>query len=1314
MLIAWCNTQTKVFREFVRPRLHKTGIKFIARDAMPVEVNNDDVVLTFGAARLKEMQKASLGHKGRAVASQRGHILGSGMGDRWLVTYDAAMTELEWERRTDIDYDIRLAKRLHETGSLLPDLPEYTKVNSFGPLIKEIKKLYETTGKRVPVEIDTETVGTDYLNPDAYIVAVSVSIQAGHAFIRYYPTGKLTKACKADIKSLQWLCNADETRVYGANFKYDMLWLCEKWGIETFNSFVLDTTLVGSLLDENRSNSLNTHAKVYTQMGGYDDCVTPDTEVLMADLSYRAIGDVVPGDELLAFDEEAPKHKHRRRFRRAKAESTKRLVKPCVEVTLSTGQVIKCSDDHGFLAHRYKNNGPFTWVRAHEFRPGCRVKVGAPYEKPVTSYEAGWLSGYFDGEGYVSFSDKKQNGLCSGHSQKPGPVWDHALAIAESLGVSGYRASQKNPDGVLTAKYTSWPTLQLLMKTRPLRLIANAKWEDSYLLTEPKEHKATVLSVVSIGEREVVSLQTSTYTFIAEGLCSHNSFNNKYDKSRMDLVPEPELVQYAGGDADAGLRVALHLRKNLMPQKRLRRFYTELLHPAQHAVRKMEQRGMVIDPDEYIRLDEEVSQQMNDDLVTMIDCLPTYLKHRYMHDLRPTRPKIAFDFLFSYRGLNINPHMVTDKTKMPSMSAEHLQMFEDHPDAGPFIKAMISYTRGSKIKSTYIDGFMAHVRSDGRFHPSYMLFRGKFHGDDQKDVDSGGRTGRTSCKEPAYQCQPEYSRILTRDGYRTMHQIHRALKQNEIVEVLSHTGKWRKAYAPYDNGVQAVFRVFLQDGKYVDATANHKFQLSSGEWSELRYLNTDDRLRVTDANLPEFDQRAIRAADRPVPRWPNLARAMAVPVRLWNAVYGAGGQPEIGEHDKLRLQVGRGQVQARTSFCEPWATNENLSVVGRHEVSMLEPQCQGIPVLRRAWNNCLRTVDGIREFLVRHGGDTTGVLDRTTRSQRRLRTGQLHMDSSRRSEQEQAQFQVSPIVRIQPIGELQTFGIAVENTHSYVTEGVVSHNTIPKHTIWAKPLRRVYVPPPGYVILNVDFSQGELRITACIANEPTMIETYKQGIDMHLKTGAQLNGIELALAMEMMAAGDPLIGKIRQGGKAGNFGLIYGMGAEGFVDYALKSYGVVLTLREAGTFIATFFGLYSRLLDWHEETKQFAHKHKYIESPLGRIRRVPLINSFSNEVRSRQERQAINAGVQATLTDMGLLAMAELDKAYPDLWQFGFTHDAVSFYVREDEVEEQAIRIKQVMENLPLDKFDWTPQLDFPVDIELGECNLADVHKFVV
>lgn len=772
MLIAWCNTQTKSFRDFVRPLLMKSGIKYVAREAMPVEVRDEDVVLTFGKQRLVEMQKAGLCIKGRAVPSQRGQILGSGMGDRWLVTYDPTEIEFEWERRTDIAWDIRLARRLHETGNLLPDMPVYEEVEDWNAAMGEVQQRFKANGgKRVPVAIDTETLGLDYMNPDAWIIAVSVTVGVGKSYVRYFPPDAREPTLH-DVASIGWFCNDLQCKVYGANFKYDMLWFEAKWGIKHFDSFAFDTTLVGSLCDENRSNSLNTHAKVYTQIGGYDDL-----------------------------------------------------------------------------------------------------------------------------------------------------------------------------------------------------------------------------------------------------------FNRKYDKSRMDLVPREDVVQYAGGDTDACLRVGIKMRKELLRQKRLARFYKELLHPAQHAVRKMEQRGMVVDVAEYERLDEEVSQQMSVDLQSMIDCLPWWIEHRYWHDLRPTRPKIAFDFLFSKRGLDLDPHMVTEKTSQPSMAAEHLEMFEDHPDAGPFIKAYLSYQKGSKTKSTYIDGFRKYVRSDGRFHPSYMLYRGKFEGDAYKDDDSGGRTGRTSCKEPAYQ-------------------------------------------------------------------------------------------------------------------------------------------------------------------------------------------------------------------------------------------------------------------------------------------------TIPKHTDWAKPLRRVYVPPPGYVILNVDYSQGELRVTACIADEPTMIESYRKGIDLHLKTGAQLNGIDLDVALEMMANDDPLVKKIRQGGKAGNFGLIYTMQADGFVDYARKSYGVHLTLREAQDFMRAFFDLYDQLPVWHDNTREFAHKHGFIESPLGRIRRVPLINSFAHSVRSRQERQAVNAGVQSTLTDLGLLAMAELDKAYPDLWQFGFTHDAVSFYVPEDEVDEWAKRIKHVMENLPLQKFDWQPQLPFPVDIELGVSNLADVQNF--
>lgn len=770
MLIAWADRHTREFREFIRPKLQKTGIECQVIAEFPETASEEDVVLVFGPDRLKELQQRGLGLKGRAISSQRGLVLGDD-GARFMVTWDPTLISFDWGRRCELTWDIKLAARLHETGSLKPETGNYHECTNFNMIETVLDKAVEQDAPKMGIEVDLETVGTDYMNPDAYIVAISMTVDEGVSWVAYFekdPTEPTDITYQIGV-----ILNHPKAKVYGANFKFDMLWMSEKWDIAHFDSFAMDTTLVGSLIDENRSNSLNLHSKIYTAMGGYDD-----------------------------------------------------------------------------------------------------------------------------------------------------------------------------------------------------------------------------------------------------------EFNLLYDKSRMDLIPKEDVIEYAGGDTDAGLRVARRLRKRLVKEKRLLRFYKDLLHPAIQSVRKMEQRGMVVDVEEYKRLDEDCIETMAVAQEEMISMLPLYLKRRYRADLRPSRPKIIADFLFDARGLGLKPKMKTAKTRQPSTAMEHFEMFIDHKHAGPFIKALSAYSKAEKTKSTYIDGFLKHLRSDGMFHPSYMLFRGVFHGDAQKDDDSGGRTGRTSVKEPAYQ-------------------------------------------------------------------------------------------------------------------------------------------------------------------------------------------------------------------------------------------------------------------------------------------------TIPKFTDWAKPLRRVYKCPPGMVILNVDFSQGELRITACIANDPTMIQTYKDGIDMHLKTGALLNGYDLAEAIEMRMSSDPalvkLIAAVRQGGKAGNFGLIYGMGLDGFINYARQSYGVEMTKTEARAFIDTFFGTYWRLLPWHEEVRERVHRDKLIESPLGRIRRLPLVDSYIGEIRSKAERQAINAGVQATLTDMGLLAMAELDRLYPNLWQFGFTHDAISFYVPEGEVEQWAARIKEVMENLPFKHFGWKPVLDFPVDIEVGVDNLADL-----
>lgn len=271
-----------------------------------------------------------------------------------------------------------------------------------------------------------------------------------------------------------------------------------------------------------------------------------------------------------------------------------------------------------------------------------------------------------------------------------------------------------------------------------------------------------------------------------------------------------------------------------------------------------------------------------------------------------------------------------------------------------------------------------------------------------------------------------------------------------------------------------------------------------------------------------------------------------------------------------------------------------------------------------------------------------------------------------------------------------------------------AYQTIPKHTKWASPLRTVYVAPPGKAILKLDYSQGELRVTACVANEPTMLKAYKEGMDMHLITGAQVAGITLKKALKWKKKDDSRIKPVRQGGKAGNFGLIYGMAPPGFVSYAWTTYGVDLTLERAKEFHSAFFDLYPGLTEWHKKYIQLARQYKMVRNPLGRIRHLPLIHSRSPKHRSQAERQSINSPIQSCLSDMMLLAMVHIDRAYPEIHMFGMTHDEVQMYVPEDEVDIWAKRIGDIMSNLPLHEFGWEPQLTFPADAEWSVTNLAE------
>jgi DNA polymerase I-like protein with 3'-5' exonuclease and polymerase domains len=200
--------------------------------------------------------------------------------------------------------------------------------------------------------------------------------------------------------------------------------------------------------------------------------------------------------------------------------------------------------------------------------------------------------------------------------------------------------------------------------------------------------------------------------------------------------------------------------------------------------------------------------------------------------------------------------------------------------------------------------------------------------------------------------------------------------------------------------------------------------------------------------------------------------------------------------------------------------------------------------------------------------------------------------------------------------------------------------------------------------------------------------------------------------MELKKTNKELFDAIRQLGKAGNFGLLYGMGVDGFIEYARVNYGVTLTYEEGKKFRDGFFAKYPGLVSYHAEYKAFAKQHKFVPSPLGRIRHLPLISSRLRELASKAERQSINAPVQGCLSDMliwsaGLEHKQGLTLVAP---AFGSVHDSLYNYVPEDKAEDIAYQHIQIMENLPFELVYWNPQLKFIADCKLGP-NMAELKE---
>lgn len=248
-------------------------------------------------------------------------------------------------------------------------------------------------------------------------------------------------------------------------------------------------------------------------------------------------------------------------------------------------------------------------------------------------------------------------------------------------------------------------------------------------------------------------------------------------------------------------------------------------------------------------------------------------------------------------------------------------------------------------------------------------------------------------------------------------------------------------------------------------------------------------------------------------------------------------------------------------------------------------------------------------------------------------------------------------------------------------------------------VRNLIEARPGWKLVEIDYSQLELRVASWLSGDLNMQHAYQSGSDLHSKTTELLFGDTSKLSHDEQK-------RRRTQSKSANFGFLYGMVAKTFIAYA-KGYGLDLTQEDSEKIRADFFNAYPRLLVWHEECKEFARQHGYIESPIGRKRWFDNINSYDFKKRSADERQAINSPVQGFGSDLCTSALAEIvfskELDHTRFNVLGSVHDAILFEIKDDYVEELVPKLQSIMENPPI-----VEGLDVPIplvaDVEVSSC----------
>ncbi len=228
---------------------------------------------------------------------------------------------------------------------------------------------------------------------------------------------------------------------------------------------------------------------------------------------------------------------------------------------------------------------------------------------------------------------------------------------------------------------------------------------------------------------------------------------------------------------------------------------------------------------------------------------------------------------------------------------------------------------------------------------------------------------------------------------------------------------------------------------------------------------------------------------------------------------------------------------------------------------------------------------------------------------------------------------------------------------------------IPSREEIGRNIKKAFKPEEGYVYIDADYSQIELRVLASIANDVNMINAFKNDEDIHREVASRVFGVPL----------EEVTKEQRSRAKAVNFGIVYGI-----TDFGLAQQ-IGIGRKEAKQYIESYLEKYNGIKEYMERVTEKAKETGFVETSFGRRRYIPELKSSNYMVREFGKRAAMNTPIQGTAADIMKIAMntvyRKLQESNLDAKIILQVHDELILEVKEEQKDEAEKILKESMEN---------------------------------